>query len=361
MTSKPRPIEQPRRRRRWRWLILLAIALPTATWIGWTERNPDQERALRLLVQDKLQTYFPDAMQLPDDRVGLIPRSQRFGAEQPPDVVLVHGLDEPGLIWDEVVGALDAAGFNAWEFRYPNDQAIDLSADLLAEVWQQLDERAAPVLVGHSMGGLVIRDFVSRWRHPVDRQPRTGGPPVRGVILVATPNQGSEWARLRVWLELREAYADLADSEFSPLAGLRDGTGAAKIDLRPDSAFLRDLNSRPWPETVPLRQIGGVITGTDASTTGELTELARELGNESLGLQVEAWWAEVGEQVGDGAVSLESLMLADVPPPLVLDASHRGLLLSLPLSTGEPPAIDPLIAWLREWKGPGRGATTNEG
>jgi pimeloyl-ACP methyl ester carboxylesterase len=332
-------------------MLLAAIAIPTATWIGWTERNPDQERVLRLLVQDKLQTHFPAAMRLPDDRIGLLPRSERFGAEEPPDVILVHGLDEPGIIWNEVVEALDQAGFNAWEFRYPNDQAIDSSADLLAEFWPQLGNVDGPTLIGHSMGGLVIRDFVSRWRHPVDIEPAIEGPPVRGVILVATPNQGSELARLRVWLELREAYADLtlSDREFSPLAGLRDGTGAAKIDLRPDSAFLQDLNARPWPDTVPLRQIGGVLTGTTAST-GELSALARELGNESLGEQVEAWWEEVGEQVGDGAVSLESLKLDDAPPPLILEATHRGLLHSLPFSEGRPPAIEPIIAWLREWQ-----------
>lgn len=330
--------------------MLAAIALPTATWIGWSERNPDRERALRLLVQEQLRDYFPEAMSLPDDRIGLIPRSRRFGEDQSPDVILVHGLDEPGIIWHEVVEALDEAGFNAWEFRYPNDQAIDQSADLLAEVWPELSGADPPVLVGHSMGGLVIRDFVSRWRHPVDDEPQTGGPPVRGAILVATPNQGSEWARLRVWLELREAYADLGDREFSPLAGLRDGTGAAKVDLRPDSAFLQELNARPWPRSVPLRQIGGVITGDASSATAELTELARKLGNESLGDQVESWWAEVGEQVGDGAVSLESLRLAQAPPPLVLEASHRGLLLSLPFSEGAPPAIEPLIDQLREWR-----------
>ena len=330
--------------------MLAIIAIPTVSWIGWSERNPDRERALRLLVQEQLREYFPEAIRLPDDRVGLIARSSRFSVDQPPDVILIHGLDEPGKIWDEVVEALDAVGFNAWEFRYPNDQAIDQSADLLAEVWPRLPGSEPPVLIGHSMGGLVIRDFVSRWRHPVNSDSSLQGPPVRGAILVATPNQGSEWARLRVWLELREAYADISDGQFSPLAGLRDGTGAAKIDLQPDSQYLRELNARPWPESVPLRQIGGVITGDDPAATRNLKALAQELGNGQLGEQIEDWWAEVGEQVGDGAVPIESLYLAHAPPPLMLEASHRGLVRSLPLSDGEPPAIAPLIGWLREWQ-----------
>ena len=69
------------------------------------------------------------------------------------------------------------------------------------------------VLIGHSMGGLVARDFVSRWRHPigpVQGAPGIGGPSVAGVILVGTPNAGSEWARLRVWLEVRDHFASPA-------------------------------------------------------------------------------------------------------------------------------------------------------
>jgi alpha-beta hydrolase superfamily lysophospholipase len=39
------------------------------------------------------------------------------------------------------------------------------------------------VLIGHSMGGLIVRDFVSRLRHPEGAAPAVGGPAVAGVIL----------------------------------------------------------------------------------------------------------------------------------------------------------------------------------
>ena len=47
-------------------------------------------------------------------------------------------VDEPGGIFDELTPALQEAGFRAVEFRYPNDQAIDRSSELLADYWPQL-------------------------------------------------------------------------------------------------------------------------------------------------------------------------------------------------------------------------------
>ena len=155
--------------------------------------------------------------------------------------------------------ALDAAGHAVWEFRYPNDQGIDRSADFLAAHWPELPADRPVAMLGHSMGGLVARDFVSRLR-------RAGmpGPAVAGVILVGTPNRGSDWARLRVWLELRDHFPTGQGRRFSLFAALRDGTGEAKIDLRPGSDFLDALNARPWPGGVPIRAIAGRLLAPPA-------------------------------------------------------------------------------------------------
>jgi pimeloyl-ACP methyl ester carboxylesterase len=339
------------RRRYWLLAALAAVVGGSLAWAIWSERNPERERDLRIHVQAQLETWFPEGMQLPDELVGFIPRSAHFDTDQLPDVILVHGLDEPGGIWDELVPALDDVGINAWEFRYPNDQAIDHSADLLAESWPNLAAGPDPVLIGHSMGGLVIRDFVSRWRHPVDQHTQLEGPAVKGLILVATPNQGSEWARLRVWLELREFASDITEQRFSPFAGLRDGTGAAKIDLRPGSRFLVELNQRSWPEAVPIRLIGGVLTEPDEILLKRFEGLADDLDAPELGKNLAQWWTQAGEGIGDGAVPISALELDDAPQALILEASHRGLLVSLPLSDDKPPAIEVIVELLNQWLG----------
>ncbi len=348
--NAPHPDSSRRRRRLAAFLILVGLPLlALAIWVGWAEHNPEQERELRVEVQDRLSEWFPEAMELPDELLGFIPRSERFAEDHPPDVLLLHGLDEPGDIWDTLAPALDEAGLNGWEFRYPNDQAIDHSTDLLAEHWGQLEGDAPLILIGHSMGGLVIRDFVTRYRHPEGKPPRVEGRPVAGVILVATPNHGSEWARLRVWLEVREWLADLQEQRFSLFAGLRDGTGAAKIDLRPDSPLLAELNARPWPEAIPVRIIGGKLPEPTPAMRESLAALDEQIDLETVAGRISEWWEQADEELGDGVVPLESLRLEGHPEPLILEASHRGLLVPGPL-TDEPPAIDPILEILDRWR-----------
>lgn len=300
-------------------LILLAIV--AALWMAWTELHPQAERALRVELQDRLERSLPETVRPPWRQYGIFPLGRATGIRQPLGVLLVHGLDEPGTIWNDLAPALSAAGFDVWQFRYPNDQGIDRSADLLAASWPELPAQVPMALIGHSMGGLVIRDFVSRLRHPAGTPQSMGGAAVRSVILAGTPNQGSEWARLRFWLEPRDQWATAGEPGFSLLSGLRDGTGAAKIDLRPGSAFLQDLNARPWPDSVRVLIIGGLLMPSTPA-------------------------------LGDGVVAIDSLPVDGAPPPIIVAGSHRGMLKRMFESDDEPPAI-PLIIKLLESSGTG--------
>jgi hypothetical protein len=205
------------------------------------------------------------------------------------------------------------------------------------------------VLIGHSMGGLVARDFVSRLRHPVGEAARVQGPEVAGVILVGTPSQGSEWARLRVWLELRDQFPSVQGRRFSLFAALRDGTGEAKIDLRPGSDFLRDLNARPWPQTVPILSIAGRLLAPSPDLDQGIEAASAETGSTELRRRLSAWWSGIGADLGDGAVTLASAGLPGGPPPLVVNASHRGMIARLLPGDPQPPAIEPILAALDAW------------
>lgn len=328
-------------------MALTAAIAAVAIWTWWAEQHPRDDRRLRVLVHDQLDDWFPDLMAPDDGWHGLHPVAPATAA--PLQVVLIHGLDEPGGIWDDLLPALTGAGYAVWEFRYPNDQGVDRSAEYLAKHWPSLDSTRPVALIGHSMGGLVAREFVSRWRHPVDAPALVEGAPVAGVVLAGTPNHGSEWARLRIWLELRDQFASLSEREFSLFAALRDGTGEAKIDLRPESDFLRSLNARPWPASVPVVLIGGQLLSPNGSLSAGLDAVSTEVGSEQLGVQLHAWWSSLGTQVGDGVVSLESLQLPDMPSPVIVDASHRGMLHRVFPGDPEPPAIAPILATLQQW------------
>ncbi len=338
-------------RSRWAWALAIGVltsVVLAVLWAWWAEDYPREERRLRVLVHDRLSDWFPHEMAPEDGWHGVHSRVVPAAANGP-RVLLVHGLDEPGSIWDDLIPALGAAGFEAWEFRYPNDQGIDRSAAYLAERWADLPGDRPVVLIGHSMGGLVARDFVSRLRHPVGEPPRVGGAAVSGVILVGTPNLGSEWARLRVWLELRDQFPSGQGRRFSLFAALRDGTGEAKIDLRPGSDFLRELNARPWPDKVPLLAIAGLLLSPPQDRSAGLDAAAAETGSEDLRRSLAAWWSSIGEDLGDGVVTLDSARISGGSPPTVLNASHRGMLVRLLPGDPQPPAIAPILATLRQW------------
>ncbi|MFP4281897.1 MAG: esterase/lipase family protein [Opitutales bacterium] len=350
MNSAPDDTAAPRARPTRRlvpWLCLgLAALLALGIWIVWSESHPDSERALRLAWRDQLTAWFPAEMQPSPRDHGLFLVLE--DEEAALAVVLVHGLDEPGDIWHDLVATWrKEENFPAavWELRYPNDQAIDRSAEFLARQWERLPADRPVVLLGHSMGGLVIREFVSRWRHPVQRASSVEGPPVRAAYLVGTPNHGSEWARLRVWLELRDQFANAQAREFSLFAALRDGVGTAKVDLRPGSTFLAQLNARPWPEAVELRLIAGVLLDRAPLQAG-VEDLIARADDPDRARMIEVWWKGLRGQLGDGVVTVESVALEDFAPPLVLPASHRGLIRAAPLEPGTPPAIPLLTKWV---------------
>jgi pimeloyl-ACP methyl ester carboxylesterase len=334
-------------------LILLSataiILLFTGIWTWWAESNLDKEREVRNLVQDQLKQWFPEQMQASTGLYGLFRHQPDGLSSNPGRIVLVHGLDEPGGIWNDLIPVLEALDMEVWQFRYPNDQAIDRSVQLLAAEWARLDEEKPVVLIGHSMGGLVIRDFVSRLRHPVGAPSSVQGPAVTGVILVGTPSQGSEWARLRVWLELREFFTTVEDRRFSLFAALSDGTGAAKVDLHPKSAFLAELNSRAWPQEVSVKIIGGSLPNPSPMLEESFRVIREDLVSTELDQVIKARLTDLGNSLGDGAVPVASLAFPGGPTPSLVPASHRGLLVRRFASDPEPPAIAYIVESITEW------------
>jgi pimeloyl-ACP methyl ester carboxylesterase len=319
-------------------------ALAAVAWIYWAESQPEAERELRVRVKAHLEAMFPEAMTPPPGVFGW--RYHQSPNDARLSVVLVHGLDEPGDIWEDVVAAFAEQPVEVIELRYPNDQAIDASADFLAEEWADLSSEREVIFIAHSMGGLVVRDFVTRHYAPNGERLLQTGPSVRAAWLVATPNHGSKWARLRVWLELRDHFTSSVDQEYALFSALRDGTGAAKVDLRPGSAFLRELNERDWPDAIDLKLIAGAYLDREQVNEG-LEALVERAPDEDLAASFASWGADIQEATGDGVVTVESVALEGFPPPIVLTASHRGLIRTSPIETGTPPALPILLDWLQ--------------
>ncbi len=247
--------------------------------------------------------------------------------------LLIHGLDEPGGIWDDLAPALAAEGHGVVRFDYPNDQSIGESADLLLEALA--DQRALGArrvaIVAHSMGGLVARDALTRPDAPA------GVADVERLITVGTPNHGAPLAGMRWVAETREFVATLLcppeHRPRAPFSVLTDGDGAAGRDLKPGSAFLSELNARRLPEHLDVTIIAGVWAPIEREELEDT--LARALRwipwservlperpFETLAASTE----RAALKLGDGAVPLDSTPLETVTDHVVLEAHHRSLL-----------------------------------
>lgn len=275
-------------------------------------------------------------------------------------VVLVHGLDEPGWIWDDLAPALCDAGLTAVQFEYPNDGPLAPAADGLGEALLALRKHGVEEvdLVAHSMGGLVVRDLLTRPRwydsngHGGDDLPR-----IRRMITVGTPNHGAAVARLQVLSEAKDqairalrAATGRSDHRLSDvvLHGLRDGHGQASHDLQPGSAYLSDLNARPLPSDVRMTVIAGRML--EPPTTSLAASAESPAGNSALMATAArcadalcTLGAESGSSwLGDGLVTLDSAMLPGIDDIVVVPGNHQSILMKW--RPGEvPPAVEVIV------------------
>jgi pimeloyl-ACP methyl ester carboxylesterase len=290
------------------------------------------------------------------------------GAALPPEIVLlIHGLDEGGTIWDDLAPALHAERHAVLRFNYPNDQRIADSTDLLAEALRDLRGRGVRTvdLVGHSMGGLVARDVLTRPEHYAgDARGGESIPAIRRLVMVGTPNTGAPLAPLRGAMEARDQFVRWLESEDKSLSQalgfMVDGDGEAGVDLAPGSAFLTDLNGRTPPRHVAVTCIVGEVGSCGREVFVDALDSAfvrKIIGRE----RAEAWKQGTNgsfDSVGDGAVPCDSAILGGVEDVVVLKSNHRTLIKSLGpvkairnavgLDTEPPPAIPVILERLRD-------------
>jgi len=204
-------------------------------------------------------------------------------------VVLLHGIARTSGSLTRLERALRASGFATLNIDYASRRKpiAGLADDIHPEV-ARFAEREAPLhFVAHSMGGLVTRAYIAKYRP--DR--------LAGVVMLGTPNGGSEVADLLSGYRLYNAF-------YGP-AGLELTTTSTS---RPDA-----LPAVDYPV--------GVIAGNRF-----IDPVAGLL---------------VLPKPNDGRVSVQSAMVAGMADHIVVKASHTGL----PRHAG---AIEQTIAFLRD-------------
>ncbi len=318
----------------------------------------EEEWKARNYVHDQVKSLFSEANDKAQKGYGIKPHAGQktvLSNRLPkPVIVLIHGLDEPGRVWLNLAPNLAEKGYPVFFMSYPNDQKITASARLFFVALKELGVNPGNhmVIIGHSMGGLVSREMLTDPKIDYAGASASGQVPrVSDLIMVGTPNHGSQLARFRFFMEIRDQAQNLFERNEPWLQGLLDGTGAAGIDLIPGSLFLTVLNSRTHPKGVDLHVIAGIISPWSSQTIQEFVlDLEGRLSDDNYqGIKgLEKALNTINNTIGDGLVTLESAGLENVPLTRV-HGSHLTMIRNLTKDSMRiPPAIPVIMEILEE-------------
>ncbi len=188
-------------------------------------------------------------------------------------VVLLHGLGRTNRSMDSIARAARAEGYRVANIHYPSRSRPieELAAQAVPEGLRQCRRAGATPInfITHSMGGLVLRYYLSE--HEV--------PELGRAVMLAPPNQGSE-------------IADLMQG--NPLYDRVNGPAGGQLVTGPDG-----MPARLGPVDFPL----GVITGNERTP-------------------FDGWFATQIPGENDGKVSVESAQVEGMTDFLILPVNH---------------------------------------
>ncbi|UCE83884.1 MAG: acetyltransferase [Deltaproteobacteria bacterium] len=340
------------RKKRWLWVIT-GILLLIGLWQLFTNLYREEEKKLRRQLREAVKERFPEQTAKFYQTFGLFyfeadGEAPGGMALERKSVVLVHGLDDPGQVWQSLAPELVKEDFNVWLMQYPNDQPIVESARLFFEELKGLKQLGIQriSIVAHSMGGLVSREMLTSPEIEYSRSARNRlVPEVAALIMVGTPNHGSQLARFRVFTEMRDHLIRLTKGEAIWLGAIIDGAGEAKIDLLPGSRFLTELNKRPHPEGVDMLIIAGITSPWNESDINRWLSYLRQ----KMSADQQEWVDELGEDMmsmthglGDGLVTVESTRLEGVEHRTV-EGTHLSMIRNITKSSQRMPPAVPII------------------
>ena len=344
-------MDKPIKKRRWLPTVI-GIFLLLVLWQVLTNTYREEEKELRVKLRETVKEKYPEQAARFSEETGLFrfKGDEEIGSvvQEERSIVLIHGLDDPGKVWRNLAPELEKEGFSVWFMQYPNDQPIVESSRLFTAELKDL--RLAGIesitIVAHSMGGLVAREMLTSPKIQYSASVKNSlVPEVDELIMVGTPNHGSQLARFRVFSEMRDYLTRLTKGEASWQGMILDGAGEAKIDLVPGSGFLTELNARPHLDGIQMFIIAGI---TSPWNEGDIDRWASDMrrkaseDQQELVDEVSGYLMLMTRGLGDGLVTVESALLKGVPYRTV-DGTHLSMIRNVMANSERIPSAVPVI------------------
>lgn len=244
-------------------------------------------------------------------------------------VLFIHGLKSSPERFDEIRQYLRSKGVLTAAAEYDDQQPIAESAKQLSALFR--DQRTSlsteagvaggnVFLVGHSMGGLVAREWIEN--------ERLYDTSLKGLVTVGTPHQGSSWASMPPLLDLFVG-GDLDVSGVMDVL-LHQNSADGINDLMPESSFLRSLNARPRRSGVSYTAIVGTGSPVTEAEVQQARQTLKRLSAEDGFLKaiqprirpLLGNFDEVIRGQGDGVVAVSSATIPDVNDTVVVPLAH---------------------------------------
>ena len=185
-------------------------------------------------------------------------------------VVLVHGLWRSGFAMRSIASDLQSSGYQTVSVDYPSTQKEipELAQEFLSKGYTACQEAGARQIhfVSHSMGGILVRQYLQDHRLPEGSK----------VVMLSPPNQGSE---------LSEKFGD--SWWYQWMVG---------------------------PAGVSLNREGGIVT--------ELNEIEEPVGIIAAYRDWSLWPDSWLPQPNDGTVSVDSMKLAEMDDFVMVNSGH---------------------------------------
>jgi pimeloyl-ACP methyl ester carboxylesterase len=248
-----------------------------------------------------------------------------------PVVIVIHGVDMERADMADVAKPLADSGLQVGYFQYLPDQPIADDVAALTTAMKDLRQKSPALkidLVAYSMGGLVARGYV-------EGDGYAGG--VDRLILLATPNHGSDWAPL-MWITKTEQQIDQAqhDPTWRPSWAITGGLCEAARDIKQGSPFLTALNARPRRAGVtytiiagdcsPVRRVVAAAVAAPQALVPSHVRSALWYRLARFGVTAAATEVADPDRDCDGPVKLTSAMLDGVTDFVVVHADHQSMI-----------------------------------